>query len=205
MPENPNNLPSPQFANQELNKPLGAREFVMRYLKYLPWLLLSIGLALLGAFLKNRYSIPIYQVQSSLIINNDRNNKQGGYNNLGELFMFAPSVNLNNEIEILKSRPFIERVVRDLDLQTYCYSKGNIRSTLLYGDLPFELVIQQHADSSEAFGFMVNVIDSEKFTLNENRATHRFGEPFVWSGVRCLLVNNRRHNIGYYQSKKFLV
>src|SRR5882724_7405176 len=102
MPDSPDSLLSTQLSKQELNKPMGAREFVMRYLKYLPWLLLSIGLALLGAFLKNRYSIPIYQVQSSLIINNDRNNKQGGDNNLGELFMFAPSVNLNNEIEILK-------------------------------------------------------------------------------------------------------
>jgi tyrosine-protein kinase Etk/Wzc len=207
MSEIPNgtSLLTSQLLGHELAKPMGTREFVMRYLKYLPWLLLSIALAIGGAFVKNRYSIPIYQVQSSLIINNDRSGGQKD-DKLGELFMFGPSVNLSNEIEILRSRPFVERVVRDLGLQAYYYSKGNIRSTQLYGDIPFRLVLLRQVDSTIGFSFMVNAVDDKTFTLNEDKTLHRFNEPFAWTGgVTCLLEKSGQANISYYGSRKFLV
>ena len=205
MAETPNSLVTTPFMGQDLNKPMGAREFVIRYLKYLPWLLFSIALAVGGAFLKNRYSIPIYQVQSSLIINDDRSGGAKSDDKLNDLFMFGPSVNLNNEIEILKSRPFIQRVVQDMDLQTYYYSKGNIRSTLLYRDIPFRLMIQQLADSSQGIAFLVNVVDNETFTLNEEKTVRHFNQPFVWGNNRVLLSKAGLTNFGYYQTRKFLV
>src|SRR5258708_37573435 len=121
----------------EETRTVGLRDLIFRYLKYLPWFIICGILALVGAYVKIRYSIPVYRVQSSLLINNDRSAGGKDDQKLGELFMFEPSINLSNEIEILQSRPVIKRVVRDLRLQTNYYTKGNIHSPLFSDHIPF--------------------------------------------------------------------
>src|SRR5258708_3015679 len=188
----------------EETRTVGLRDLIFRYLKYLPWFIICGILALVGAYVKIRYSIPEYRVQSSLLINNDRSAGGKDDQKLGELFMFEPSINLSNEIEILKSRAVIKRVVRDLGLQTYYYSKGNIRSTLLYGDIPFQLVILDQPNSFAGFGFLVNITDDEKFRLNDSKTVYYFNRPFIWGNVSCLLIRNKKISTSYFGSNKFL-
>src|SRR5215475_5173714 len=84
---------------------LGPREFVLKYLRFLPWVVICVALALVAAYVKIRYTPPIFRAQSSILIKNDRNAGEGKDTRFDELFMAQGSANLNNEMEILKSRP----------------------------------------------------------------------------------------------------
>ena len=189
---------------QEQGKPMGARDFILRYLKYLPIIVICGALALVFAYIRLRYSVPIYRVQSSLLIQNERSNSGAGDAKLDELFLSQSNVNLNNEVEILKSRPLIQRVAYDLGLQTIYYNKGNVRSTLFYEDLPFHLQLLQIADSLQGFGFNVTVLNEEKFVL-ENGRSYYFGQPFKIGNNICALVRDPQVNLNYLQSKIFTV
>ena len=103
MPEQTNGPIAPE--NIQENKPMGARDFILRYFKYLPWIILCGSLSLVVAFFKLRFSVPIYKVQSALLIRNDRTNSGSRDAKLDELFLSQSSVNLSNEVEILKYRP----------------------------------------------------------------------------------------------------
>src|ERR1041385_357489 len=80
----------------------GPKEFVFKYLKYVPWIVLSLALFLFLAYIKIRYSTNIYRVSSSVLIKNDQNSKQSDPR-FQDLFMPGTITNLSNEIEILKS------------------------------------------------------------------------------------------------------
>src|ERR1700722_7614555 len=86
----------------EVKRLAAPRELLFRYLRYLPWILICAALAFVLAYINIRYTVPVYQVQSSLLIQND-DATEGDKNDLmGKLFMAAPT-NLNNEIHLLKS------------------------------------------------------------------------------------------------------
>src|SRR5579859_527619 len=106
----------------EISKPVGPRELVFRYLKYLPWIAICVILGFVLGYIKIRYYVPIYMVQSSLLIKNDEQAGGGKDDRLGALFLADPGTNLANEIQLLRSTPVISRVVRNLNLQTWYYN-----------------------------------------------------------------------------------
>ncbi|HLI92391.1 MAG TPA: hypothetical protein VKU83_02220, partial [Puia sp.] len=87
----------------------GPKEFIFRYLKYLPWVLVTLVFFMILAYLKVRYATSIYRVQSSLLIKNDRSENRASDARFDELFMSQGVTNLSNEIEILKSKPVLQR------------------------------------------------------------------------------------------------
>ncbi|HVU98922.1 MAG TPA: polysaccharide biosynthesis tyrosine autokinase [Puia sp.] len=183
------------------------RDFVLRYLKYLPLVILVVTLFVVMAYLKIRYSSPSYLVQASLLVNNERNetSDQDKNGKMGQLFMFAPTVNLANEIEILKSHSIIQRVVHDLHLQTLYYNKGNIRSTMIYGDCPITLNILYNGDSARGINLIVNVLNDKQFLLNGGKTTYQFGQPFTYGSARCIIDRNTTVLLQEYPTRDFIV
>lgn len=176
------------FKSPEKPGTLGPKEFLFKYLRYLPWIAVSAVVFLVIGYLKIRYTDPIYHVQASLLIKNDNEGVGGRDQRFGDLFMSQGSVNLNNEIEILRSRPVLQRVAHNLGLQKTCYVKGSIRSTLQYKFNPIELIITRQADSSVGFGFQVTVLNNNQFLLNAGTTPIQFGQPFQVGDNICILV-----------------
>ncbi len=153
---------------------LTPREFVIRYAKYIPWLLLSASVALVLAKIKLRYAIPIYRAESRLLIK--RESPYGRSNDkFDDIFMGTPNQNVYNEIQLLKSRPLAARVVKKLHLQNTCFNKGKIRSSLLYREAPIALV-PNDPDSVTNLGVQITVVDNDHFVLNEETKKHSFYE-----------------------------
>lgn len=199
--------PAPSFQKADLNRPLDLRELIFRYLKYLPWVLVCVALALIMAKVKIRYSIPIFRVQASLLIKDDHDIPTGGKegDKFNELFMFRSSTNLSNEIQILKSRPLLMRVAKDLGLQTEYQNNGNIRSTILYGDLPFHMQILQQPDSVRPFSLSIEAKGNNQFLLNDDKTPHQFGDPFLFQGNQLVLVRDNAVNLKNFSALKFSI
>lgn len=161
-----------QFMSESINtqsKEFNLKEFVFKYLRYLPLLVGCILLSLILAFIKIRYATPIYNVTGSLLINKESINGRSNNNeSLEDMFMFSNTVNLKNELEILKSRPLVQRVVKNLFLQVSYFNKGKVRSSNIYGSSPFELEIVSLKDSSHSFQFQMEVFDKNFKFQNTN-------------------------------------
>jgi tyrosine-protein kinase Etk/Wzc len=105
-----------------------------------PWLLLSIILCLLSALLYLRYTTPIYEISSTILVKDDTKGTDLGEAAIMEnLGLSSGKSNVDNEVEILKSRMLMEKVVSDLQLFVTCFAKGNIKTTELYGQSPVQL------------------------------------------------------------------
>lgn len=187
----------------------GPKDFIFKYLPYLPLLLLSIAFFLTIAYIKVRYTTQIFKVQSSLLIQNDMTTMGGGANNAGkdqkfeELFMTQDALNLSNEIEVIKSTPVLQRVVKDLNLQTMYYGKGNVRGSLIYPMYPFVMNILSKPDSTKPIGFKITVLSGDRFTVDEGKAIFHFGDTLSIGDDRVRLVRDNAVNIYSFASRQF--
>ena len=56
-------------------------------------------------------------------------------------------VNIDNEIEVIKSHRLLERVALALNLGTTYYSEGNVKSSELWNNKPFKVIWLDAKDS----------------------------------------------------------
>ena len=200
MPEAPSGFDQIGGATTEMSWKLGPRDFVFKNLKYLPWLGISCLIALAIAFVKIRYEKRIYHVQSSMLIQNDRGNANKD-NRFDEMFMTQGSTNLSNEIQILTSRPIMQRVARDLGFQTRYYGTGKVvKSSLSYPGSPVQLEVLHIADSSMGVGFNVNIIDDLRFSVDKSTKTFAFGEPISIGENRFVVHRNNGYDVHMYST-----
>ena len=104
-----------QFETEEIN----IKEVLQKYLRY--WYLFVIGVIVAGvvAFVYLRYTTPQYRISSTLLIKDDKKGPSLAENAvLDDLDLFQTGKNIDNEIEILKSKSLMNRVRQELALTT---------------------------------------------------------------------------------------
>ena len=188
----------------------GPKDFIFKYLHYIPLLLVSVFFCLMIAYIKVRYTPPIFRVQASLLIQND-NGTTGNSSNGGgakderfeELFLTRDALNLSNEIEILKSTPVLQRVARDLSLQAAYYSRGNVRTSLIYPTFPFTLNILNKPDMTKGIDFTINLLSADRYTIDEGKTVYHFGDTLSVGDDRVQLIRHSETNIFSFASRKF--
>ena len=108
-------LPEQQQEEDSLN----LYAIIFKYLVYWPWFVTSVLVCLIGTFIYLRYQTPVYNISSSVLIK-EQDKKGGGSNNplaaIQELGMMSFTNNFDNEVEILKSKTLVKKVVSDLGL-----------------------------------------------------------------------------------------
>ena len=160
MEENKSN---PNFnPNKSELSSLSFRDLFYKYVRFLPIFVLAVAVALLGAYLYLRWTVPEYSAAGSMVIKNERSGGGSG-DKFEELFGNNKSQNIQSEIEILKSRPLMMRVVNKLNLQFSYYAIGKIKTINTYRQGPFLVKAKQIADSSRNFGFKVKFVSDDEF------------------------------------------
>lgn len=182
---NYNNDDSFQIGQRGNKNDFSTREFLLKYIYLIPWIVVSVSIATAIAYTRLRYINPIYSASGKVLIKQDRpsglNSGTGGGNQLiGDVV--ATSVNsrsMDDQMELVKSTAMARMVVRNAALQQSYYYKGSMRNTLVHVSAsPVQLNILSVADSSNGLSLSVKVLGKETFIVNENPAPIRFGALF---------------------------
>ena len=105
---------------------------IYRYFSYWPWFVFSIFLCLFLSLIYLRYTPNTYESSTKIMILDKKQSLElPTANNL-----FGEKINLENEIETIKSFPLIKRVVKELNLCYEFYFIGNIKNTRAL-EIPF--------------------------------------------------------------------
>lgn len=141
-----NQLNAPNI--EEQTETINLRAILMKYLIYWPWFLASFIICLGFAFLYLRFQTPVYNATAAVLIKEtDPRSKamtqaNGAVAALQDIGGFSMTNNFDNEVEILKSRTLIKKVVSELGLyiqhskeQTFGYDKP------LYNKIPVKVYI----------------------------------------------------------------
>jgi capsular exopolysaccharide synthesis family protein len=166
-----------QFQNQA-DSGLTIKDLLFKYLRFLPLFIISIALALLVAYIYLRYTTPVYASSGALIVKDDNGTSANSGDRFQQLFVLDNSMNLKNEIEIIRSRPLLKRVVENLNLNLTYYVVGKIKESNIYTACPFRVQALQIADSNISFTLHIKIENNKSFRLNDDPKLLSFGQTF---------------------------
>ena len=128
----------------------GGQQMMSKFLPYWPLLILFALLAFAAAYAYLRYATPIYEAAATLIIKDER--RGGGEDSklLESLDLIASKKTIENEIEVLKSRALMEKVVKALFLYAPVSREGKLKSGDAYVLSPIRIEAQ-NPDSIQEF------------------------------------------------------
>jgi len=151
------------------------------------WFVISVFVALGIAWFINRYTMPVYNVTSSLIINDDdRGRGLSGYENLiPGMEIFRNQKKVLNEIEILKSYSLASKTIKEMDFEvTYmAVGRSGFKETVMYNNCPF--IVEYDSINTNPIGYpiYIDLIDHETYEVaidnNFNiKEKLKFGQKF---------------------------
>jgi tyrosine-protein kinase Etk/Wzc len=175
-----------QLAKPDANS-LNVRELFFKYIRFLPLFILSVALSLLVAYLYLRYATPIYRSTGTLVIQGAGDMQ--GDEKFQQLFTNG-SKNMQSEIEYLRSRPIITRVIRSLNLNFTYYGVGSIKEQNIYKAAPFRIEPVQIRDSSATFSLEFEFANDLGFHVNNSAGVYSFGQVFETEHGHYKLIRN---------------
>jgi capsular exopolysaccharide synthesis family protein len=132
---------------------------IFRYLRYWYWFLISM---LVCFFIVKNYldhTIPIYESKSNIkIIDDSKNTFVLPGSALSS--MSKSKVNLDNQIEVLKSNRLLEQVAKNLSLNTQYYNVGYLNNVEIWKNRPFtiEWLSNDIAMDTKSFAIEIEIV-----------------------------------------------
>ena len=193
------------------------KRFALKYIKLWYVFAITVTIGFFAARYYNWYSTPIYKASCRIIIK-DENSNSSTENILKDLSNMKRNVNLENEIQIFKSKTLNTKAINELELSVSYILLGNIKSSELYNKSPFIL----KADTLNEFAYFkdldITIINQNSFNLiyklNKKDADkiskHNFGENIINDFGKFKIVkresfDNVVFNDPTYNKKKYRV
>lgn len=127
--------------SQQMSNKVETKNFIEKFLKHWKYIALSLIICLSIAVLYLRYATYKYEAVASIKLKDDSNNENlnrlTDMQNYG-LFNQNTSV-IDDEIEILKSRLLVEKIIKQLKLNIQFYKKGSVTSFEMYKSPPLNI------------------------------------------------------------------
>ncbi|WP_224490260.1 GumC family protein [Robertkochia flava] len=173
------------------------KEMVGRYLRYWPWMVLGVVLAVTTAFIYLRYTVPTYSTSARIIISDSNNggasSEVAALQNLGVLNNLNTS-SIENEVEILQSERLLKPVVENLGLNVEYYREGRIKRLEVYGEQPFKVKVLSYntAVGLPASDLTFTLLDAETVSIADDKGIHDYalGEVIDLEFAEIMVVPN---------------
>lgn len=142
------------------------------------WLfVVAVLLALATVYIIHRYTPAVYRSSLTLLVDERGSDKTQA--NMMEGFGLSSAMRtLENQIAILTSWEMMRKTVAELDFDISYYKTGRVKSSELYGNLPFNIEYDPFSPQLLNAHIYLTVIDSERFRLDleaESGSTYIYG------------------------------
>ncbi|MFA6246112.1 MAG: polysaccharide biosynthesis tyrosine autokinase [Mucilaginibacter sp.] len=157
------------------------------YLKKWYWFVVSVVICLLLSWSYLHFTAPLYKVTATLLIPDD---KQGGglmkATAFSDLNMFHEVKTVDNEMEILRSRDLMYRVLSKLDIGTEYYAESLLKNNELYGkELPIKVTVLTKKSSAVIKKYHIIITGKNSLYINDGivQKTARFNQAISLPGI----------------------
>lgn len=174
-------------------------EIISPYLRSWKTYAVSITLCLIGSVFYLKQATPIYQVSTSLMLKDEK--KGGG--SIGALGDFedlgllgGSSSKVDNELEILKSRYLLNKVIEKLDVNISYWEKDGFKRIAFYKNNPFVFKTLGESENTilEELELKVVILDENEFIIqmNDEEETKKYswGSTISFENLKFILIPN---------------
>lgn len=133
-----------EFANERQreadDEKIDIQEVLFKYIIHWPWFVGAVLVCLIGAWIYLRMATPVYNISATVLIKDDKKGgNTGGMAGLEELGLsglISSSQNIDNELEVLRSRTLVKEVVNQLNLYVSYADQDEFPSKNMYKTSP---------------------------------------------------------------------
>ena len=141
-------------AQESKEENIDVKELLFKYLIHWPWFVGTVVACLIAAWVYLYMSTPVYTISATVLIKDDKKGGSAGMlsglESLGLDGMISSSQNIDNEIEVLRSKTIVKEVVEDLGLYISYTDKDEFPSKNMYKTSPVQVSLTpQEADLLE--------------------------------------------------------
>ena len=158
---------------------LSVRDLFFKYVRYAPLFIVSVSISLLAAYVYLRYAEPVYSASGTLLLREDKAKNTRVGDKVEELLGSSAGNNIQAEMEVLKSRPLMQRVADKLNLSIEYYGVGKIKTVNVYKKAPFVLMPVSISDSTKAFTVDVLQKTADGFQVDGLKDLVGYGQTFT--------------------------
>ncbi len=152
-----------QNTKSELSR-LSIKDLFYKYIRFLPLFIICLALSLIVAWLYLRYATLVYQSTGTMVIQEETNTSRSG-DKLDDIFSSGGKKNILNEIEYIKSKKLMTRVVETLHLNFGYVAIGKVKELNIYKSSPF-IVEPFELKDSASFTLEIDFVTSQSFKVN---------------------------------------
>ena len=150
-----NNL-KPFTEQVEPKRKFSLRENVIKYLSYLPLFIFCLVVAIGSALLYIRYKVPIYKASVQVLVNINQNQNSIQQDLIREAVSGVRPINLDNEMQLIRSKKLLERVIKNGNFNLTFSKEGNIKTYDAYKSVPFLFQMVSMKDTTQTIQLKIN-------------------------------------------------
>lgn len=186
-------------------KEINIKDEILKYLPFWYWILLSLIISITVAYFYLRYQNNVYQTQAKIKILDNSNSAFKLPTDAVSIFGRG-KVNLENEMEVMKSSRIISQVVDKLNLNTTIYSLGKLKSTEVWEERPFDVVWADDliSISEKSFSFKIE-ITQKGYKINEDDTEIKFGQTNFKAEVPFKIILRPNQNLSDLKGDDFQI
>ncbi len=189
---------------------INLKKIIGNFLRYWYVYVIALVFTLSAAYFYNWYVNPTYRVYAKILIKGDKGNA-GTQELLKDLDVYSDSKNIDNEIEIIRSRKIIGQTIKKLELDVLYYLKGDVKKSQIYTQSPFKIVydslqfLAYHIPLNIAFQnsttFTISYEDPE--TESNIEQTYTVGEPVHLPFATFKLLKRKHFNDNLFNNPEY--
>lgn len=188
------------------------RKLFIETLRYWWLFLVTIGLSIGIVTIKHRYARPIFSAYMTILME-DRGTEHPQSDMMEGFGLSSAMRSLENQMAILSSWSIMRQTINELDFNLSYYKTGRVKSSELYGNIPFTVHYNHSIPQLTSTNIYLSVIDDKNYRLTyetesgtlynyaENRngsstgpinynETHKFGQWIDLPGMQIMIENN---------------
>ncbi|HAL82035.1 MAG TPA: capsular biosynthesis protein [Mucilaginibacter sp.] len=147
------------------------REMLFKYLRFWKWFVFSTVFFMLLGFIYLKLTTPQYKIETDLLIKDNKGGLGGSSDLLKDLDLFSSNKIIDNEVQILKSKTIVTKVIQSLKLETSYYATEGVRKRELYGNLPFNVeLLKAPADIDNSNKLSIRLLNTNEAEVNSKKA-----------------------------------
>lgn len=197
------------FTEEQEESNFDLKAEIFKYLTHWKWIVLGLLLGGLVAYLYNRYTIPKYRTEATLVIvNEEENSALSAMPTGGGSILSLNNDGLDNQIEKLKSKSLIEGVVDELDHNISYFIEGNVIKVEAYKSTPvfIEFITPDSIINKQNANLFISPVSDTEFRLVEESKsydkTHKIGEVINFEGAKFTILPRSGNEEGEFRNTK---
>ena len=156
------------------------KELLYKFISHWRLFALTIPLALTVAYFINRYSSPIYKMNTSVLISLETSGASELEGLMGGFGVSSSRQAYYNELEMMKSMGLTESVVKDLGFEVSYFGVGRVRLSETYNDGPFYVEFDKSHNQLTKQLFDIDWLSENNFKIsfevNDDPRTYNFAQ-----------------------------